>query len=128
MSIGINSKSKYLPIGVAKFPDGTIQGTPDYMRASYINLHQNVTNFTQFLLSQDLEGRPDLLSYRFYGDATLWWAICLYNGIINPFKELIPGMVIKIPDYAEMMAFLNTSSSSTSAAVNAAPVYPLITL
>lgn len=37
------------------------------------------------------------ISYRFYHTVELWWLICKFNNIKNPFKELIPGTVIKIP-------------------------------
>ena len=37
------------------------------------------------------------ISYKFYNTYKLWWLICKFNGIANPFNELIPGTVIKIP-------------------------------
>ena len=37
------------------------------------------------------------ISYKFYNTYKLWWLICKFNGIINPFNELTPGTVIKIP-------------------------------
>ena len=37
------------------------------------------------------------ISYKFYNTYKLWWLICKFNGITNPFNELTPGTVIKIP-------------------------------
>lgn len=37
------------------------------------------------------------ISYKFYNTYKLWWLICKFNGITNPFYEIIPGKVIKVP-------------------------------
>ena len=37
------------------------------------------------------------ISYKFFETVELWWLICKFNNVKDPFKELIPGTVIKIP-------------------------------
>ena len=37
------------------------------------------------------------ISYRYYNTIKLWWLICKFNNIKNPFSDLIEGKVIKIP-------------------------------
>lgn len=37
------------------------------------------------------------ISYRFYGTVKLWWLLCRFNNIKNPFNELTPGKIILIP-------------------------------
>lgn len=37
------------------------------------------------------------ISYMYYGTIKLWWLICKFNNIIDPFAELIPGKKILIP-------------------------------
>ena len=37
------------------------------------------------------------ISYKFYNTYKLWWLICKFNNISNPFNELIAGKIIKIP-------------------------------
>lgn len=37
------------------------------------------------------------ISYKFYNTVELWWLICKFNNVKNPFTELTPGSVIKIP-------------------------------
>ena len=39
------------------------------------------------------------LSFRYYGDSGRWYVIAEANGIMNPFKELKPGMKLIIPAY-----------------------------
>jgi hypothetical protein len=37
------------------------------------------------------------ISYKFYETVELWWLICKFNDIKNPFTELNTGRVLKIP-------------------------------
>ena len=39
----------------------------------------------------------DKLALRYYNNPTLYWIICLFNSINDPFIELEPGTIIKIP-------------------------------
>ena len=50
-----------------------------------------------YFFEKKYEGRPDMLGYLFYGDVGLWWVICQYNNIINPFDELVEGAILLIP-------------------------------
>lgn len=47
------------------------------------------------------------ISYKFYKTIKLWWLICKFNDIKNPFTELIPGKYIKIPDENLVKTILN---------------------
>jgi len=38
-----------------------------------------------------------LISYKFYGSIDLWWLICKFNEIVNPYEIPVPGTMIKIP-------------------------------
>jgi hypothetical protein len=38
-----------------------------------------------------------LLSHKYYGTVELWWLICKFNGIVNPFILPEVGAKIKIP-------------------------------
>jgi nucleoid-associated protein YgaU len=37
------------------------------------------------------------ISYKHYNTTELWWLICKFNGVKNPFEELTPGTYIKVP-------------------------------
>ena len=37
------------------------------------------------------------ISYRNFGTIKLWWLICKFNNIKNPFTELTAGKILKIP-------------------------------
>lgn len=37
------------------------------------------------------------ISYKFYKTVQLWWLICKFNDIKQPFQQLVPGLFLKIP-------------------------------
>jgi len=39
------------------------------------------------------------IAFRYYGDSGKWYIIAEANNIINPFKDLVPGLQLKIPAY-----------------------------
>ena len=64
---------------------------------------------TYVTITQELEKRPDLISYRAYGKRDLWWAIYEFNGISDPLFELRSGQTLRIPELARLEAAINTS-------------------
>jgi hypothetical protein len=51
----------------------------------------------KFVLPPEMEHRPDLVSYQFYGNVDFWWAIMHVNGVMLPIRDLVAGMVLLIP-------------------------------
>lgn len=47
--------------------------------------------------------RPDLISYKAYGQPDLWWAILEYNNIQDPLFELKESQILKIPDINRLL-------------------------
>ena len=37
------------------------------------------------------------ISYKIYNTIDLWWLICKFNDVKNPFEELTVGMILKVP-------------------------------
>lgn len=50
-------------------------------------------------------GRPDLISYKFYGTPAFYWVILWINGIADPFEQLYPGMMLRIPSQRRLAEF-----------------------
>ncbi len=42
-------------------------------------------------------GRLDLMSYTYYGSPHYWWIIAYANRLLNPVRDMVPGMLLKIP-------------------------------
>lgn len=47
--------------------------------------------------------RPDVISFHFYNTTRLWWVIMDANLITDPFTELIPGTILRIPDFKKLV-------------------------
>lgn len=37
------------------------------------------------------------IAFKFYGNSGYWYYIMERNEIVNPFKEIVPGLILKIP-------------------------------
>lgn len=59
-----------------------------------ININRLPEQGTIILNNQEL--RPDLLSYKIYGDTQYWWILLKYNNIID-LNDLYKGRVISYP-------------------------------
>lgn len=49
-------------------------------------------------ITQELQGRPDLVATKAYGIPELWWVIYEFNGIRDPLFDLKNGQVIRLPE------------------------------
>lgn len=61
---------------------------------------QHVSSMYTYNLSKvpnGMGGRPDLISQKAYQTPEYWWLICAVNDISDPFEQLIPGKLIKLP-------------------------------
>lgn len=84
----------------------------DWLTATYNNLFEQVTSIRKFTITESEAGLPDVIAFRFYNTEELWWLICVYNGIIDPLEELVPGVIIDIPDLDQSTVFLFQNSGS----------------
>lgn len=66
------------------------------------------------MISPDEIHRPDLISYREYGDVSLFWAIAVRNNILCPILELrnflLNNNALIIPHIDDVMSALQRSS------------------
>ena len=65
-----------------------------------------------YVMEEKYVGRPDLLSYAFYGDVGLWWIICQYNGILDTQSELIAGRELLIPTQSKVDTYYKINPST----------------
>jgi len=110
-----HARSGYLPRTLVATEDRELKWTPDYLNAPYLNLNENVTTYSTHVISQAFEGRPDLIAHKVYGSVALWWVICQFNGVVNPFTDLYVGKLVKVPDYSQLMHVLHEEFESTAA-------------
>jgi len=64
---------------------------------------KTLSKYSVHPVTQDERGAPDLISLREYGTDELWWMLMAYNGI-GHYKNIVEGVMLKIPDYAALVA------------------------
>ena len=72
---------------------------------SYFNLCKNISFKNLDYLSSELFKTYEVkdgdswtgISYKIYNTIDLWWLICKFNDVKNPFEELTVGMILKVP-------------------------------
>ena len=70
--------------------------------------------FGRFNVSNE-EGRPDLVSFRVFGDTQYWWALMVYNDITKV-DDVINGTVINYPSLASLEDLFFSLKARQSAA------------
>lgn len=64
----------------------------------------DMTEYDIYTVGQSDLNRPDLIAHKMYGDVSLWWVIMYVNNIFDPFRDLCPGMVLKVPPMEAVIA------------------------
>lgn len=63
---------------------------------------------TIFVVTEEEVGRPDLISFRVYGDSDMFWAIAIQdeNQIFNPLRDITVGQKLTVPHKDDVLAAL----------------------
>jgi hypothetical protein len=89
----------------------------DIFRSAYKNLRFNVPTQTQYqLTATDMANLPGM-SYRFFGDTSLWRGLLAYNGYSDPLSDIAIGIVLNIPTKSALLAYLSSQQSNQQASV-----------
>ena len=78
----------------------------------------NVTSYTDYTVTAQYAGRPDLIANHFYKGVDLWWAIMAFNGITDV-RKLTAGTSIRIPKLSNLMDCLSKATYTENASVGA---------
>lgn len=73
----------------------------------FVNLENTSSNFYTIYEVSATDSWASI-SFVFYKTYKLWWIICKFNNIKNPFTELTPGKLIKIPNKDLVDSILTT--------------------
>lgn len=77
----------------------------DYLDTSITDMKLDTSETVR--LTAAFEGRPDLLSYRFYGNWNLGWLIAWHNDMLDPIREMTVGKIVRIPSLDSYYRFAN---------------------
>jgi len=86
------SRYSPFPYYYHKLDDKYIYGTTAYLK--------DTTTYTTYKVSKG--DTFDTLALEFYNNPTLYWVICSFNHIQDPFSELKEGQLIKIPSISTL--------------------------
>ncbi len=50
-----------------------------------------------YVVQEKYAGRLDMIAQDFLDDSRLWWFIAQYNAVLDPYGEIFPGRVLRIP-------------------------------
>lgn len=92
-------------------------GTINIWDAAFANLHLYVTTSETVTVDATWETNLPGLAAEKLGTRYLWWAILMYNGLIDPLRDIKPGVKLRIPDRSSLLSYMQTvlaSSSSTN--------------
>lgn len=82
----------------------------DFLKAKYVKMLDADIKYTEFLVTDAVEGRLDIIANTVYGRNELWWVIGMFNAITNPMYEVVTGKKLKIPS----LQYIDLSLSENS--------------
>ena len=106
--MALYDRVQYIPLVTVQDATKT-HPSMDLLSAQYLEALRNVRQADQWTISDPFASRPDLIANKFFGTPEAWWVICMYNGIVNPLKELTTGRVILIPNALKINQLLQGS-------------------
>lgn len=86
----------------------------DYLKASYIDLKFSLPASKMFEVTEAFEANLPGIAHEVYNDVGLWWVIALYNGIIDPINDVVKGDKLRLPNLADINAFLNADRNAAT--------------
>ncbi len=90
----------------------------DWLGASYNDFLGLLQIQEQYILQPADVPTPDLLSYKFYETTDYWWILCMWNGCIDIFTDMQPGLTWKIPTYQSIQAMLSGALNAAAGGTN----------
>lgn len=94
----------YSPYSVSRYKRKSIMEYSDGLYYSIElpeDLHIVTDDVSSYVVKGSDENRLDLIAYKFYGDATMFWVIASYNDIVDP-MDVPVGTVLLIPSKASL--------------------------
>jgi hypothetical protein len=78
----------------------------DYLSAKYKNIRHLLPAVNTYVVTaSDVANLPGI-ALNVYRDKDYWWVIGLYNGIIFPETDLVPGLVLQLPSLSDINSLL----------------------
>lgn len=79
----------------------------DPLQSRFVHLSSCTESSTMFVVRQEHIANLPGVAHAVYGDHKWWRALMWYNKIVDPFNEVIPGVVLKVPPKALLAEFIS---------------------
>jgi len=73
----------------------------DILQSDFVDSLKRLQSLGFVSITEPDENRLDIISFRLYGDTTMWWILAEFNGLLNPF-ELEVGSKIFYPSLGDI--------------------------
>lgn len=78
--------------------------------ASQVFVDVDLQTIDTFRIPAVMEYRPDLISFKFYGNFHMGWLISLHNNFLDPIFDYKFGTLINIPDMEEYFRYYKNNA------------------
>lgn len=82
-----------------------IEGSDEYDLGSFDPKDYDFGDVIRVMVTEKELCRPELISYKCYGTGDYWWFLMWFNGISDVWNDLVPGMVLSIPQLSKVRDF-----------------------
>jgi hypothetical protein len=90
----------------------------DYLSPRYKNIAFKIPATQKYTVGDHDQANAPGIAYNIYGDKGYWWVICMYNGIIDPVTELVPGTVLELPSINDINSVLSQDTASETSGIS----------
>lgn len=99
----------------------------DYQNVKYIDIRFSLQAIQKIVVSDAFEANLPGIAYQLWGDPDFkyWWALGLYNGIVDPIEDVVTGLELLIPSIDDIKKYLNSEDEQVTFAANNANVVTL---
>ena len=104
--------SHSVPITTVVLPNGQPALMPDWLAASYVRKLRGLPTVKTLQVESHHVGFPELLSFSIYGHVRYWRVLLMYNGIVDWYAGMIPGMDIKVPELTDVESLYAVTPNS----------------
>lgn len=78
------------------------------------DLRYNVPAASTVVIDAASEANLPYLAHVHLGDQDLWWVILYYNGLTDPISDVYPSAILRIPDRASLITYLERTVPGTT--------------
>jgi hypothetical protein len=82
--------------------------------ANFRDLRYAIPSDREILVTAKEQADLPNLALQYLGDNRLWWVILQYNGLYDPIEDIQPGVKLRIPRRAALIAYLEGNNARIS--------------